>query len=445
MTGGRGSLAEKLSLSLDELTDDAGFGKAEKTTRPQERAVPYASVAKGKAILGCRVFVGNLPYSASWQDLKDHMRQAGTVLHCDIIAEPGTALGSKGCGIVEYATVAEAQRAIQELSETKLNGRPIFVREDRELGLSIAEATHRPGPPLGGGCGGGGPGARQLAGLAARLAGALASSFDFAARSGGSSGGGETRPGDWLCACGTIVFASKNSCFKCGATQSKQKGGGSCSVFVGNLPYSVTWQDLKDHMRAAGEVVHCDIIAQPGTALGSKGCGLVRYATPEEARRAILTLSETEIRGRPIFVREDREDLAEGGHEQARLRAGAAAAVSARGPPVVLASRAVGGLLTSAGVPAAGGAAGGGSSSAGRRVFVGNLPYSVTWKDLKDHMRAAGTVLRCDILPQPGTTLGSRGCGIVEYGTAAEAKKAIAALTETQIRGRPIFVREDRD
>ena len=37
--------------------------------------------------------VGNLPYSTSWQDLKDHMRKAGDVLFCEILQEPGTATG----------------------------------------------------------------------------------------------------------------------------------------------------------------------------------------------------------------------------------------------------------------------------------------------------------------------------------------------------------------
>jgi RNA recognition motif-containing protein len=39
---------------------------------------------------------------------------------------------SKGCGIVEFATPDEAQRAITELNDTELMGRMVFVREDRE-------------------------------------------------------------------------------------------------------------------------------------------------------------------------------------------------------------------------------------------------------------------------------------------------------------------------
>lgn len=47
-------------------------------------------------------------------------------------------------------------------------------------------------------------------------------------RGGGGGGGGDTRPGDWECPeCGANVFASKDRCFKCGA--SKRGSGGDRS------------------------------------------------------------------------------------------------------------------------------------------------------------------------------------------------------------------------
>ena len=38
-------------------------------------------------------------------------------------------------------------------------------------------------------------------------------------------------------------------------------------VYVGNLSWDVKWQDLKDHMRKAGEVIHADVMvcAKPAT------------------------------------------------------------------------------------------------------------------------------------------------------------------------------------
>ena len=74
---------------------------------------------------------------------------------------------SKGCGLVEYASPEEAATAIAELNNTELEGRLIFVREDRESeGGSISKFARRAAPPRGGdganGGGGGGSEGRQL-------------------------------------------------------------------------------------------------------------------------------------------------------------------------------------------------------------------------------------------------------------------------------------------
>ena len=58
------------------------------------------------------------------------MRQSGEVLRADVLQ--GYDGRSKGCGVVEYATVEEANGAIDTLNNTELMGREIFVREDRE-------------------------------------------------------------------------------------------------------------------------------------------------------------------------------------------------------------------------------------------------------------------------------------------------------------------------
>jgi RNA recognition motif-containing protein len=62
----------------------------------------------------------------------------------------------------------------------------------------------------------------------------------------------------------------------------------------GNLSWTLTWQALKDHMRQAGEVVHAQIITEFNTGR-SKGCGIVEYATDEEAQKAITTLTDSAV------------------------------------------------------------------------------------------------------------------------------------------------------
>lgn len=87
---------------------------------------------------------------------------------------------------------------------------------------------------------------------------------------------------------------------------------------------------------------------------------------------------------------------------------------------------------------------GGTKNSGGNRVYVGNLAYNTTWQTLKDHFRKIGTVAYSNVLQDP-TTKRSKGCGIVEFETDREAKKAIEKLHDSELDGRLIFVREDRE
>jgi RNA recognition motif-containing protein len=65
-------------------------------------------------------------------------------------------------------------------------------------------------------------------------------------------------------------------------------------------------------MKTTGhEVARANIMTTPDGK--SKGCGIVEFATVEGAQQAVLTLNDTELNGRQIFVREDREDKNSGG------------------------------------------------------------------------------------------------------------------------------------
>jgi len=74
-----------------------------------------------------RVVVSGLPYSASWQDLKDHMRTAGKVGYANIV--------QKGVGVVEYENREDMEYAIRKLDRTEFKNPfdkvVIKVREDR--------------------------------------------------------------------------------------------------------------------------------------------------------------------------------------------------------------------------------------------------------------------------------------------------------------------------
>eukprot|EP00913_Durusdinium_trenchii_P027366 g25673.t1 len=71
-------------------------------------------------------------------------------------------------------------------------------------------------------------------------------------------------------------------------------------VYVGGLPKHAEWQELKDHMKTAGEIEFCDVLYNDWGE--PKGVGYVRYKTEAEAQSAILALNETTMEGRSLKV-----------------------------------------------------------------------------------------------------------------------------------------------
>ncbi|KAK6388884.1 hypothetical protein LTR65_007164 [Meristemomyces frigidus] len=205
-------------------------------------------------------------------------------------------------------------------------------------------------------------------------------------------------------------------------------------VYVGNLSYDVKWHHLKDFMRKAGEVLYADVLELPNGM--SKGCGIVEYATRDQAQEAINTLSNQNLMGRLVYVREDRET-------EPRL------AAPARGGMGGGYAGGRGGFNGGFGGGQMGGGmgmqGGGGGGGGGRQIFVSNLPFQVGWQDLKDLFRQAvmtGQILRADVhLGQDGRPKGS---GVVAFDNPDDAQNAIQQFNGYDWQGRILEVREDR-
>lgn len=73
-----------------------------------------------------KLFVGNLPYTATEEELKEAFAQAGTVVSVKIIMDRDTGR-SKGFGFVEMSSEAEAGTALEKLNNADYAGRPISV------------------------------------------------------------------------------------------------------------------------------------------------------------------------------------------------------------------------------------------------------------------------------------------------------------------------------
>ncbi len=80
--------------------------------------------------MGRKLYVGNLPYSATESALSDKFAASGTVESCKLITDRDTGQ-SKGFGFIEMATDSEAHAAIDKLNGTDYDGRPMKVNEAR--------------------------------------------------------------------------------------------------------------------------------------------------------------------------------------------------------------------------------------------------------------------------------------------------------------------------
>ena len=94
-----------------------------------------------------KLYVGNLPYTTTEQDLQDLFAGAGTVESVNLMRDMATGR-ARGFAFVEMATDEDAQQAITQLNERDFGGR----------NLTVNEARPKTSAGGGGGYGGGGGG-----------------------------------------------------------------------------------------------------------------------------------------------------------------------------------------------------------------------------------------------------------------------------------------------
>lgn len=116
--------------------------------------------------MGRRLYVGNLPYSATEEQLTELFGRAGKVDSVRVMRDMATGR-ARGFAFVEMSSDDEAQKAISEFHEQQMDGRALVVNEARP----------KPEGGFGGG-GGGGRGGRGGGG------------FDRGGGGGGGYGGG---------------------------------------------------------------------------------------------------------------------------------------------------------------------------------------------------------------------------------------------------------------
>src|SRR5699024_1819231 len=79
-------------------------------------------------------------------------------------------------------------------------------------------------------------------------------------------------------------------------------------LIVENLSSRISWQDLKDYMRRAGEVTYADAHKQ------HRNEGVVEFASYSDLKNAIEKLDDTELNGRRIRLIEDKKSRRSGSY-----------------------------------------------------------------------------------------------------------------------------------
>ncbi|KAJ1311848.1 hypothetical protein OPQ81_010309 [Rhizoctonia solani] len=237
-------------------------------------------------------------------------------------------------------------------------------------------------------------------------------------------------------------------------------------LFVGNLPYRVRWQDLKDLFRKAGTVLRADVSLGPDNR--SRGYGTVLLATAEDAGKATDMYNGYVWQNRTLEVRPDRlpPELDMGlNHGNP---AAAMSSVSITNPMAPLAVPQPGHALDPLSRPMSAALGQDAPShspgffapspfgpnpsnwsntgfhvaASNRQLFIGNLPFQCQWQDLKDLFRAAGQILRADVALGPDGR--SRGFGTVVYAKEADAARAVTMFNGYDYSGRILKVHYDR-
>ncbi|XP_007455622.1 PREDICTED: myelin expression factor 2 isoform X2 [Lipotes vexillifer] len=311
--------------------------------------------------LGSTIFVANLDFKVGWKKLKEVFSIAGTVKRADIKEDKDGK--SRGMGTVTFEQAIEAVQAISMFNGQFLFDRPMHVKMDDK---SVPHEDYRshdsktPQLPRGlGGIGMGlGPGGQPISASQLNIGGVMGNlgpsgmgmdgpgfggmnrigggigfggleamssmgGFGGVGRMGGGGMGGMNsvtggmgmgldrmsssfdRVGPGI---GAILERSidMDRGFLSGPMGSGMRdriGSKGNQIFVRNLPFDLTWQKLKEKFSQCGHVMFAEIKMENGK---SKGCGTVRFDSPESAEKACRIMNGIKISGREIDVRLDR-------------------------------------------------------------------------------------------------------------------------------------------
>ncbi|ELU12563.1 hypothetical protein CAPTEDRAFT_175470 [Capitella teleta] len=201
-----------------------------------------------------RIYVGRLSYSVRERDIERFFRNYGRIV--DVLLK-------NGYGFVEFDDYRDADDAVYELNGKELCGERVVIEH--------ARGPNRKDDRDGG--------------------------YRDRGDRGGGRGGGR-QPG-WMDKSGSRYGPPARTEYR---------------LVVENLSSRVSWQDLKDYMRQAGEVTYADAHKQ------HKNEGIVEFSSRADMKTALEKLDDTEINGRRIRLVEDRSRSRRRSHSRSHSR-----------------------------------------------------------------------------------------------------------------------------
>lgn len=279
-----------------------------------------------------RLYVGNIPWSTTVDELRGIFSQCGTISLVEI--PTGRQGRSRGYGIVEYSNVQEAAAAIQQLDGYSLGDRNITVREDKAPTKSApSKSGGNRGSTLGDT-----PAAEGCRCYVGNLAwettedsliahcsqvGTVVQS-EVARQPGGRSKGWGLVDYESPEAATAAIAQLHNSELQGrsiivrleragganksgGVNAGRPEASSGLQIVVRNLPWSTTSEDLRQVFQQVGNVVKADAVCHADTGR-SKGWGTVLFETREQAQAAIQGFNGVELEHRPMQIKLDRYD-----------------------------------------------------------------------------------------------------------------------------------------
>src|SRR4029078_4163901 len=93
--------------------------------------------------MSVRLFVGNLPYDATEDEIRSHFSSVGNLSYVFVPVARETGK-KRGFAFVEFADATQAQEAIRQFNNQPFKGRPLAVNEARARGASAPPRPPRP-------------------------------------------------------------------------------------------------------------------------------------------------------------------------------------------------------------------------------------------------------------------------------------------------------------